>query len=574
MIRHTKKLFNFFDLNEKKEFCKLIFCSVITTLLELISIGLIIPIITILFDGNMENYIPESLINILFFGADEKKEIMTNVLIYFLLIIILKNSLVLYITHRQFLFVTNFQKKYSDLFFKKYIFSDFLKLKKLNSSLLISNIMNEVSEVANNYLMPCILLLSELILISSIFIFLIIFDTKLTLIVSVAMTFVMFLYFLFLNKRLKLWGESRQLNLQLKIKTLQEGFNSIKETKLYQKENFFLNLFKKFNLNYASINKKYLFFSSVPKNIFEIFSVVIFIIFILLIFSETNSPEIVIQKIAVFSFVAFRILPSFNKITSSLQRIKFGNPAFKLIREELNKDYLGMYRSEKNENIKFNQSINFVDLGFSFDKKKYIFKNFNFNINKKDIVCIIGKSGSGKSTFLEIFMTLISPDQGKILIDNKYNIFEYKNTWMSRIGYVPQFVYFTDDTIRKNIAFGIDDEDIDDNKIIDSIKKSGLSEFVDNLSEGVNYRVGEFGDKLSGGEKQRLGIARALYNKPHILILDEPTSSLDVDTENLVIEAIEKLKEKKTIILISHRLNALKSCDKIFEVKNKKIIEV
>tara|TARA_B100000963_G_C22632611_1_gene675772 strand:- start:610 stop:2334 length:1725 start_codon:yes stop_codon:yes gene_type:complete len=571
MIRQTKKLFNFFDLNEKIEFYKLIFYSVITTLLELISIGLIIPIITILFDGNMENYIPESLINILFFGADEKKEIMTNVLIYFLLIIILKNSLVLYIAHRQFLFVTNFQKKYSYLFFKKYIFSDFLKLKKLNSSLLISNIMNEVSEVANNYLMPCILLLSELILISSIFIFLIIFDTKLTLIVSVAMTLIMFLYFLFLNKKLKLWGESRQLNLQLKIKTLQEGFNSIKETKLYQKENFFLNLFKKFNLNYASINKKYLFFSSVPKNIFEIFSIAIFIIFILLIFSETNSPEIVIQKIAVFSFVAFRILPSFNKITSSLQRIKFGNPAFKLISEEMNKDYLGIYSSEKNENIKFDQSINFVDLSFSFDKKNYIFKNFNFKINKKDIVCIIGKSGSGKSTFLEIFMTLISPDQGKILIDNKYNIFEYKNTWMSRIGYVPQFVYFTDDSIRKNIAFGIDDEDIDDDKIIDSLEKSGLSEFVNNLSEGVNYRVGEFGDKLSGGERQRLGIARALYNKPHILILDEPTSSLDDESEIKVLDQIKKLKENVTIIIATHDETVKKISDVKLKISNNKI---
>lgn len=571
MIGQIKKLLNFFELDEKIEFYKLSFFSIIITLLELISIGLIIPIITILFDGNIDKYIPKTLVNILFFEADEKKEIMSLVLIYFFLIIVIKNSLVLYITHRQFLFVTNFQKKYSDLLFKKYIFLDFLELKKSNSSILISNITNEVSEVANNYLMPCILLLSELILISSIFIFLIIFDTKLTLIVSAVMIFVMFLYFLFLNKKLKFWGESRQLNLQLKIKTLQEGFNSIKETKLYQKEKFFLNLFRNFNFNYASINKKYLFFSSVPKNIFEIFSVAIFIIFILLIFSATNSPEIVIQKIAVFSFVAFRILPSFNKITSSLQRIKFGNPALKLVSEEFDKNYLRTNNSVNNDNIEFDKSINFIDLGFSFDKKKYIFKNFNFSVNKRDIVCIIGKSGSGKSTFLEIIMTLISPDQGKILLDNKYNIFDYKDVWMSKIGYVPQFVYFTDDTIRKNIAFGIRDEDIDDNKIIDSVEKSGLSEFVNNLSEGINYRVGEFGTKLSGGERQRLGIARALYNKPNILILDEPTSSLDEESEIKVLNQIKKLKENVTILIATHDETVKKISDITLKIYNNKI---
>ncbi len=571
MIEQIKKLLNFFDLDEKKEFYKLSFFSIIITLLELISIGLVIPIITILFDGNIDKYIPKTLVNILFFEADEKKEIMSLVLIYFFLIIVIKNSLVLYITHRQFLFVTNFQKKYSDLLFKRYIFLDFLELKKSNSSILISNITNEVSEVANNYLMPCILLLSELILISSIFIFLIIFDTKLTLIVSTVMIFVMFLYFLFLNKKLKFWGESRQLNLQLKIKTLQEGFNSIKETKLYRKEKFFLNLFRNFNFNYASINKKYLFFSSVPKNIFEIFSVAIFIIFILLIFSATNSPEIVIQKIAVFSFVAFRILPSFNKITSSLQRIKFGNPALKLVSEEFDKNYLTTNNSGNNDNIEFDKSINFIDVGFSFDKKKYIFKNFNFSVNKRDIVCIIGKSGSGKSTFLEIIMTLIFPDQGKILLDNKYNIFDYKDVWMSKIGYVPQFVYFTDDTIRKNIAFGIRDEDIDENKIIDSVEKSGLSEFVNNLSEGINYRVGEFGTKLSGGERQRLGIARALYNKPNILILDEPTSSLDEESEIKVLNQIKKLKENVTILIATHDETVKKISDITLKIYNNKI---
>ena len=316
MNGQIKRLWDFLDLDEKIEFYKLIFFSIIITLLELLGIGLIIPIITILFNESIDQYISTTLINILFFGANNNKEIMSLVLLYFFLVILIKNLLVLYITNRQLSFVTNFQKKYSDKLFKKYIFSDFLELKKSNSSLLISNITNEVSEVANNYLMPCILLFSELILITSIFIFLIIFDTKLTLIITTIMIFVMFIYFLFLNKKLRIWGKNRQLNLQLKIKTLQEGFNSLKETKLYQKENFFLNLFKNFNQKYTTINKKYLFFSSVPKNIFEIVSVTIFIIFIILTFSATNSPQIVIQKIAVFSFVAFRILPSFNKITS------------------------------------------------------------------------------------------------------------------------------------------------------------------------------------------------------------------------------------------------------------------
>ena len=571
MNGQIKKLLNFFDLDEKIEFYKLIFFSIIITLLELIGIGLIIPIITILFNENIDQYISITFINILFFGASNNKEIMSIILLYFFLVILIKNLLVLYITNRQLLFVTNFQKKHSDKLFKKYIFSDFLKLKKLNSSLLISNITNEISEVANNYLMPCILLFSELILISSIFIFLIIFDTKLTLIVSTIMIFVMYVYFLFLNKKLRIWGQSRQLNLQLKIKTLQEGFNSLKETKLYQKENFFLNLFKDFNYKYASINKKYLFFSSVPKNIFEIVSVTIFVIFIILTFSATNSPQIVIQKIAVFSFVAFRILPSFNKITSSLQRIKFGSPAMKRVSEEFDKNYLKTHDSEKNENIKFEKSINFIDLGFSFDKQKYIFKNFNFSINKREIVCLVGKSGSGKSTFLEILMTLISPNEGKILLDNKYNIFKSKSLWMSKIGYVPQFVYFTDDTIRKNIAFGIKDEDIDDNKIIDSIEKSGLTEFINSLSEGLDYRVGEFGGKLSGGEKQRLGIARAMYNKPNILILDEPTSSLDEENEIKVLDQIKKLKENVTIIIATHDETVKNISDVKLKISNNRI---
>ena len=564
----------FLNIAEKAEFFKLILFSLIITILELVGISLIIPIVTILFNGNLENHFSPDLIQFIFLGFSSSEQIMYLTLFYFFLIILSKNFFVLYLTNRQLSFITSFQRNLSDLLFKKYIFSNFENLKNSNSSILISNITNETSEVANNYLMPIVLFCSEIILIFSIFTFLFFFDTQLTLIISSVMIFVILIYFKFLNKNLKVWGNDRQINQTKKIKYLQEGFNSIKETKLYQKENFFLNFFKKHNERYASVSKKFLFFSSVPKIIFEIVSISMFIIFIILTFSSTNSPEIIIQKMAVFAFVAFRILPSFNKITSSVQRIKFGMPAIDKVTEEINKNMSQSLIENNLETIEFKEKIKITNLSFTFKhNNKKIFDNFNFEINKGDSICLIGKSGSGKSTLLEIIMTLLEPSEGHMLVDGK-NILNFKSSWMSKIGYVPQSVYFTDDSIKKNIAFGINEESIDEKRIYDSIEKAGLKEFVNNLKDNINYKVGEFGSKLSGGEKQRFGIARALYNNPEVLILDEPTSSLDEQNERLILNQIKTLKKHVTILIATHDEVVKNICDKKLRLNNQKIEEI
>jgi len=568
------ELLKFLNVNEKDEFFKLILFSLIITILELIGISLIIPIITILFNGNLENHFSSEIIQIIFLGFTSNEQIMYLTLFYFFLVILTKNLFVLYLTNRQLTFITNFQRNLSDLLFKKYIFSNFENLKNSNSSILISNITNEISEIANNYLMPAVLFCSEIILIFSIFFFLIFFDTQLTLIISFVMIMVILIYFKFLNNNLKIWGNNRQINLHKKIKYLQEGFNSIKETKLYQKESFFLNLFKKHNESYASMSKKYLFFASVPKNVFEIVSIIMFIIFIILTFTASNSPEIVIKKIAVFSFVAFRILPSFNKITASVQRMKFGMPAIDRVSEELNKVIDQSLIENNSKKIEFRDKIKITDLSFTFkNNNKKIFDNFNFEIKKGDAICLIGKSGSGKSTLLEIIMTLLEPTQGQILVDEQ-NILNFKSSWMSKIGYVPQSVYFTDDTIKKNIAFGIYEKNIDEQKIYDCIEKAGLKDFVDNLKDKINYSVGEFGSKLSGGEKQRFGIARALYNNPEVLILDEPTSSLDEQNEKLILDQIKTLKNHVTILIATHDEVVKNICNKKLRLSNEKIEEI
>jgi ATP-binding cassette subfamily C protein len=269
-------------------------------------------------------------------------------------------------------------------------------------------------------------------------------------------------------------------------------------------------------------------------------------------------------------------MPSFNSISQALATIKYQTPAFKLIVgeiDEINRNINTDYFKKNNQNvtkIKFEDKIKISNLSYKYpgnDNEKYVFKNLNLEINFGEVVGISGASGAGKSTLVDLLAGLLRPSEGKIIIDS-IDINTHPSDWQKQIGYVPQDTYLVDDTIKSNIAFGVPTEKINNNDLNLAIELSQLKKLINSLPEKENSLVGEDGIKLSGGEKQRIGIARALYFRPKVLFLDEPTSSLDSKNEKLILEDIYKLGKNRTILIISHRTNIFKYCKKILNIKD------
>ena len=265
-------------------------------------------------------------------------------------------------------------------------------------------------------------------------------------------------------------------------------------------------------------------------------------------------------------------MPSFNKIISSLQKIKFSSSVINLLDFELNKIKIVDDNKNKKEEIIFKKNLEIQNLKFKYNNnKEYILKNINIRINYGETLGILGASGAGKSTLINLITGLYQPSDGFINIDG-INIQKNVNSWQSNIGYVPQNIYLSNDSIKNNIAYGVNQNEINEVFINYALEVSNLKNFVQNLSRGIETSVGELGDKISGGQKQRIGIARALYFQPELLILDEATNALDQETEKKVIEELRVLKGSITIIFVTHRLSTLTFCDKIAVIKNGNLI--
>ena len=356
---------------------------------------------------------------------------------------------------------------------------------------------------------------------------------------------------------------------------LQQGLGGLKEIKIFGRENFFIRKYQKYNSSSADILASVMKHRGVPKLLMEslaVISILSLVIFMLKFGSDMNDFLI---SLGLFSAIAFKIFPALARLLSSLQVLKYSEPIINLMYEELVKThpYYNMPMSSskffKNSESEL-QDITISSLCFNHLNKPNIINNLYLKIKSGSMIGILGPSGVGKSTFLDIFMGLLKPSEGKIFYGNQ-SIYNDLDKWRKNIGYVPQNIYLTDDSLKNNIAYGINEELINENLLDDAINKSQLKEFIHNLPEKLNTQIGERGIRISGGQKQRIGIARALYHNPQILVFDESTSSLDNKTEEKIIEAINKLRKSKTIIIVSHRQSTLKECDEIYTFDNKRL---
>lgn len=543
-------------------------------LLELIGVGLFFPIVNSILniDGLLEINFFKNLF--IFLSLEDNSEIIKYIIFFSFIFYVSKFIIVILVTVYKYSFSFNLYKDLRNKYLYNCLQTNYRYHIDTDPGYSVNNIIREIDYINNYFFIPIIVMLSEVTIFILIVSFLFFFNTALSLMLFIVFGIIFILYFFFIGNRSKKIGNIRAENDKVIIKWVNQALYGYKELVLGNKINKFLSKFSSFSSNALKASRNFQILSQLPRFIMEfvIIFILISIIFYQVSFSE--NPSQILVTLGVFAGAAFKLLPSVNRIIYSYQAIQYSTKSCSIIINEFKnfEKYSISKKSKKtkDERINFKNEIQLKNISFSYNSSdKLILNNLDLNITKGEVVGIIGKSGSGKSTLVNIILGLLKPNSGNYLIDNvptgEY-LFETKS---QLFGYVPQDVYLINDTIKNNIAFGDFDNEFNKKDLVEAIKLSSLDQYVSSLKDKENTIVGERGITLSGGQRQRVSIARALYNKPEILIFDEATSSLDVNTENSIINEISKLKNKKTILIITHRESILSICDKVYKLENK-----
>jgi len=561
------KVFKILNFSEKIKIF-LIVCSIlITSSLEICLLLFIQPLLQLFLNIDNPN------VNLIFF-SNQFNFSNTFLFISFILIFFLRNIFYAITSFYKNKFIENMHISICNKIYTSYLNKDYIFFLRNNSSRLTSNILNEISQFSYNVIDSFLIFLTEIFLITGIAIFLFykffIFTTILLL-----LCFLLFiLLIIFYRKKMIKIGLQRSMAEQKKIDDLQKSFFSIQSIKLDGIENFFINKFKNNNSISAKLLSLLNFFNDLNKPIWEIF---IFTGFSITMYIGYNFFGLfradLILILATFVIAFFRFLPSLNRIVNSLNSFRFYSASINYIYNEVHSsdDFVPSAQNETVKKLKFFKEIQLKNISFKYnDNSPFILNNLDLTIVPNTITFIKGESGAGKSTLLNIICGLIKPTTGEVLVDDK-NINLFLKSYQGMVGYVPQKTLLSDDSILENIIFGKNIEDLDKNLINEVIRQSKLTKLIERLPNGLNTIIGERGSSLSGGEQQRIGIARALYKKPEILILDEATSALDQNTERLLLKEILELKDTITIIMVSHKKLEMNQKVELFELKGNKI---
>jgi len=437
-----------------------------------------------------------------------------------------------------------------------------------NSAELIRNTFSEVGTVVGAGIQPIITIIIELLVTIGIAVILYLVNPKATILILASLFLLSSAMFFILRPFLYQWGKKREISDGKRIQYINQGLGGIKEILIHSKEHFFLKQYSLVNDITAQSRMKYDAFTHLPRLMIELILILGFSLYIWLFVIEANSAaKVDIVYIGVFIIAILRMMPSVNRILSSFQKIKYGLPYVETLYEDLGYKPEPQITTINHVNLTFKNILDVNNISYAYSGRDNTINDLTLQIKKGDRVALVGESGAGKSTLINILLGLLQPSSGNIEVDG-VNIYENLNGWQDNLGYVPQDIYLLDDTIINNIALWVKDDDLNMNQIKESVKLAALGDLVGNLPEGLSTIIGENGVRFSGGEKQRLGIARALYAQPSVLILDEITSALDADTEKRVMDAIYSLDSDITIILVTHKYSSSYGCNKIFSIEN------
>lgn len=569
---HYYKLKLLLTRSEQWQMLLLFFMVLISMVLETMGLGLVLSSIAIMTKSDItQNYaFLEPVLK--FFNYPNQIQLIIGGVIALFAIYCVKTGFLILMNWKKNKFIYGVEANLSHRLFEGYIRQPWAFHLQRNSAQLIYNITSEVSLFSSNALFSSLSVLTEGFIFIGISFLLFISEPIGTVVILSLLGIIAFSFNRLLRARITRWGKSRQQYDGYRLQYLQQGLGGVKDAKILGRENDFIYQFNKRNRGLIEINQKLNTLMEIPRLVLELLAVMGLIGMVFTMLIQGKPVETLIPTLGLFAVAAFRLIPSVNRMMTSFQNVRYSAPSINRLYNEM----ILIMDSKvfpKKELLSFKHDIVLDQVSHRYENaNSLVLKNISLIIPRGVSVGFVGESGAGKSTLVDIILGLLTPQTGSIRVDN-IDIQTQLRGWQDQIGYVPQAIFLTDDTFRRNVAFGLPDEEIDDAAVLRAIKAAQLYAFVDNLPEGINTFVGERGVRLSGGQRQRIGIARALYHDPSVLVLDEATSSLDSATEAGVMKDINALHGEKTLIIVAHRVSTLENCDVIYRLENGKIVD-
>jgi ABC-type multidrug transport system fused ATPase/permease subunit len=551
---------------ERRNLLVVFLLTVIGAFLETLSVAMLFPLLSVL--SSDSNLIVFPFFEIAF-DRDLKEIIRVLVFLLFFTYVV-KNAFLGFSAWIQRGFLTKITARLSSRILEIYVTQPYQYHLSNNSSVLIRNT-QDASRIVASGVEPSLTIMAEGLVAFVLLLFMLSVEPLGTLCTLSLMLFAAFLIQMLFNRRLKSWGSSRQLQKARILKIIQQALGSVKDVRILGREDWFIKAHREMQFTDANLLRRINLAQAIPRLFLEVTAISGLSVLIFVMFFTGSEVGSIAPTVGLFAATAFRVLPSINKIVNAKQSLKVDRTTFETIHHDLGLS-IAMKPSKENVNFQFENVV--VDrLDFKYEQSEnLVLSNINVKILSGEAVGFVGQSGSGKSTLIDIMLGLLEPQSGSVLI-NRQTIENVKQSWQKQIGYIPQTIFLMDDSLRRNVAIGIADTEIDEVAIVEALKSAQLEDFVASLPEGLDTVVGERGVRLSGGQRQRIGIARALYHRPSVLVLDEATSSLDTETEKDVMQAVQALQGDKTVIIVAHRLSTVEYCDRLYRLDAGRIVD-
>lgn len=571
-ISTARKIWGLLTIAERRSAVVLLGLMFIGMALETLGVGLVIPALALLTQRDFASSYPAIQPALQALGSPSQQNLVIGGMLVLVGVYLIKALFLALLAWWQTRFAFGVQAQLSQRLFTVYLRQPYTFHLQRNSAQLIRNVTGEVQTFTFNIMLPGMQLLTEGLVLFGLCGLLLVVEPLGALIVVTVTGLAAWGFHWLTRRQIARWGKARLHHEGLRIQHLQQGLGGAKDVKLLGRESEFLEQYSLHNTQSARVGEFITTLKQLPRLWLEVLAVGGLATLVLTMLAQGRTLASVLPTLGLFAAAAFRLMPSVNRMLGSVQSLRYGLPVINVLHDELKLAAPAPHKDQASA-PPFREVLELRQVNYTYPSAAQPALNvLSLDVRCGESVGFVGPSGAGKSTLVDILLGLLTPDSGAVRVDGE-NIQHALRNWQDQIGYVPQSIFLTDDTLTRNVAFGLSNAQIDVAAVWHAIRAAQLEEFVYSLPQGLDTMVGERGIRLSGGQRQRIGIARALYHDPAVLVLDEATSSLDTDTERGVMEAVRTLRGSKTILIVAHRLSTVEHCDRIYRLSQGRVVE-